>query len=366
MDDYRKELKSHPDLVWVYSPLAEQLFRTGRRDEAIKTLRDGIAIDPKDLRANTTLVAFLVSQPDGRKASIAAGLAALKLLPAGDPANAPLVLAVATQQIAAGSLAEAAAILSAALKVATLPEIQNNVAYLPAQTGIDLPVAEAAERTVLDTLTAESNTWTLDENPLTLRQKSSLLAASWDTMGWILFLEGHMTEARSYIQPVWHLRPSLELGSHLGDIALADHNPTAASEAYQLALATIPPGAGKDNPPMAAEVERNTQGQARARKAAAPATLPEIKDPRPALQKLRTVSLGPANDRKGTAEYRILIAHGKAELIRPNTEATLPDADALLKAVSFAAFTPFGYDGRLVLFGMLNCTSEACDFVIEP
>ena len=364
--DYRRELFFHPDLGWVYSPLAEELLRAGRRDEAIETLRAGIALNPQDLRANSTLVQMLSSQPNGSKAAIAAGVAALKILPPEDPTNAPLVLAVATQQVAVGSLAEAAAILSAALKVATLPEIQNNVAYLLAQTGIDLPAAEAAERSVLDTLTAESNTWTLDENPLTLRQKSALLAASWDTMGWIMFLEGHIPEARSYIQPVWHLRPSLELGRHLGDIALADHNPTAASEAYQLALATIPPGAGKDNPPMAAEVERNTQGQARAKKAAAPATLPEIKNTRPALQKLRTVSLGPANDRKGTAEYRILIAHGKAELIRPNTEATLPNTDALLKAVSFAAFTPSGYDGKLVLFGMLNCTSEACDFVVEP
>ncbi len=34
----------------------------------------------------------------------------------------------------------------------------------------------------------ESKTWTLDENLTTLKSKSQLIAATWDTLGWILFL----------------------------------------------------------------------------------------------------------------------------------------------------------------------------------
>jgi hypothetical protein len=90
--------------------------------------------------------------------------------------------------MAAGSETKGAPTLVALLRDNGDPFTMNNAAYELAKAFKELPLAEATERKVLDRLGAESRTWTLDESPQTLRQKSSLIVSSWDTLGWILGL----------------------------------------------------------------------------------------------------------------------------------------------------------------------------------
>ena len=92
------------------------------------------------------------------------------------------------------------------------PGLLNDSAYELGDASLELPLAESSTRAALDRLTEESNTWTLDENPQTLRAKTQLIAATWDTLGWVLFREGKLEDAQSYIQAGWLGGPNTETG----------------------------------------------------------------------------------------------------------------------------------------------------------
>ena len=362
IEDYRKELTFHPDATWVYQPLAEELLRNNRKEEAIAALRSWVAADPKDPDAPVVLVRVLAFEGDTQGA-IAAGGAAMKELPADDPKSAPLQIALANAQLDAGANADAAANAVAVLKFATDPDIKNSAAYLLSETGLHLPEAEAAERSVLDSLAAETSFWTLDEAAETLKQKSGLLFASWDTMGWILFREGHVKEARKFVEAAWRNRQDIEIGHHLGDIALADNDPNAAMKVYELALYTTP---ARGRNPLPATVAKQSDeiraAIARAKKAGAKS---QLKDISVQLQTLRTITLGPANGHFGSAEYRILLSGAKAEATRP-VDKPIPGGDAILASSTFAGLIPQGETAKIVLFGYLNCVAGDCEFVVEP
>ena len=65
---------------------------------------------------------------------------------------------------------------------------------------MDLTLAETSTRAALDKLAAESNSWTLDEDPQVLRGKTNLIVAMWDTLGWTYFREGKLDQALNYIE----------------------------------------------------------------------------------------------------------------------------------------------------------------------
>jgi len=362
IEDYTKELSFHPDSTWVYGPLAHEYAISGKQEQSIASLRQWVAADPRNPDAASLLIGMLSATNDNSGA-VKVGMEALKNV---DPENArlpQLQLALATVQIKANDMKAAAANLLAVLKVASDALTKNNAAYQLSLANLNLPEAEAAERSVLEELTAETRTWTLDEAPETLKKQTSLLAASWDTMGWILFNEGRIKEARTFVEASWRNQQHSEVGLHLGDIDLADNDPNSALKAYELAGAIIPNyGGGKVPPASKAEFDKIQAGIARAKKAGAKS---QLKEPRSALQAMRVIPLGPADGRTGSAEYRVLLSQGKAEVARP-VDHDLPRANALIRSASFAGFTPAGSDARMAHFGYLNCTSTTCEFVMEP
>ena len=99
--------------------------------------------------------------------------------------------------------------------------MMNDAAFELADAKQELPLDDAKERAALEKLTAETQSWTLDESAQTLRAKTSLLVASWDTMGWILFREGKAKEAKSFIEAAWANNPKAELRAHLDEVDAA-------------------------------------------------------------------------------------------------------------------------------------------------
>jgi tetratricopeptide (TPR) repeat protein len=369
IDDYRRELALHPDQTWVYAPLATELARSSHKDEAVATLRSGVAADPANLRLNLALVTLLIQNGDNA-AAIAAGTAALKLLPADDPANANLVIAVATSQVNTGAFADAAELLLPVLRYANTPLAKNNAAYLLAETGLHLDQAEAAERSALDALTAETTAWTLDESLDTLKQTSSLLVSSWDTLGYILFREGHLPEARNYIEASWRSRQGAEVGLHLGDLLLALNDPASALDAYQLARAALPFSTSHDKSKMVMTIDTQAKpmadkidaGIARAKSAGAK---PRIADPHSQLQKMRTYAVPAKAGQQGAVEYRLLISQGKVEAVRATSGGEMTGVDAAFQSLTFPGLIPSRSTAKIVISGYLNCASATCEFIAE-
>lgn len=129
--------------------------------------------------------------------------------------------------------------VKALLETTNNPLVMSNAAYELADAGQELPLDEEKVRTASEQLTKETESWMLDESPAVLKQKTSLLVASWDTMGWILYKEDRVREAASHIDAAWMNRRDAEVLKHHDAL-----NPGAAgsskSRTVQLPKSSLP------------------------------------------------------------------------------------------------------------------------------
>lgn len=115
------------------------------------------------------------------------------------------------------------ATLIALLHATTDTGAKNDAAYELAKADLDLPLTESTANEALNELTTESKSWTVHDNPQNTLAKSCWIAANSDTIGWILFRQGKIAEAESYIQAAWVNRADAEIGEHIAEIC-ADGN----------------------------------------------------------------------------------------------------------------------------------------------
>jgi tetratricopeptide (TPR) repeat protein len=326
IEDCNRELSQHPGEVEVYSILAAAQEMRRDVDAAIATLHDWANADPENPTPEVNLAAMLLQQKKYGEAA-EAGMKAQKLMGPEDAAkNERLQLTVGEAQVRSGMTVKGDATLTALLKSTDDPGVMNDAAYELANAKLELPLDEEKVRTALQRMDAETQTWTMDEAPNVLNAKSSLLGATWDTMGWILYRQDKFEEARSYLVAALHSRNSTEVKSHVGKewIALSD----SAKENVATALGDL-------------DVAKSDQD-------------------------VRTVSLGAARGRSGSAEYRLLLSHGSVERAVATGSAKLENAEMLLKEGNFSQFFPTGSDAKLVRTGMVNCVGGKCQIVLEP
>jgi len=245
------------------------------------------------------------------------------------------------------------------LKSTDDPLTLNNAAYELGKAFKELPLAEASERKALDKLAAESNSWTLDESPDTLRAKTSLIVASWDTLGWILFHEGKNDEAEALVRTAFTNSGRIEEGEHLGDIQDQVSKHQEALRTYEITLAAIPGGA-KSQSAAAKRLKDKIDAQKRAGAKA------DKIDGAAELVRQRSISLGAAGGRDGAAEYSVLIAHGRVEKAQPTGQKSLPAGAELILKADATRFTPAASDAKLAKQAILNCHSNICDLIFEP
>lgn len=362
---YRKELEEHPDTLWVYNDLARLQYETGDTDGAVETLQRFTHAAPNDANAAASLIGTLNGIHKDREALLAAN-DSLQRLPADAQSNTLFQAALMQAELRGGEKERGAATAATLLGNTTDLQLMNNTAYALASAGANLPLAESTARSVVDKLSAESQTWTLDESLVLLRERSELLAATWDTLGYVLLQEGHPEQAIPYIRARWLYRASAEVGEHLGDAEVALHNTNEARSTYRLALATLPHfnalGVRSTRPlPEEAVLQRRLAALAApAGTANSPAT-PEQ------LQALRIVPLSSSLDTEGTAEYKFLLSKAGIQRVEASGPKDLPGALALLRSASLpATLFPADSTAQLVRVGMLNCHSKHCQLVFMP
>jgi len=360
--DYQKEIALHPEAYWVYGPIVQTQIVMGKRADAEGSLKSWAAADAGNPAPTARLAAML--EEDGNAAgAVEVVQAGIARMPEEKKKDESLLFALGSAEMKAGMEGKGAAVLAELLKTTTNLWMMNSAAYLLADENKELPQAESTERSLLDKLAVESGAWTLDEAPATLAAKSSLLVASWDTMGWILFREGKRDEAMEYVSAAWLNAQHGEVGEHVGEIKLAAGDATGAVGAYELALAAEPKydmlGVRK---PESAE-EKAIKGKLeRAKKAGGK---PVIKDGEKSLQEMRTVALGAANGKDGVAEYRLLLAHGTVERAEPTGEKTIAGGVELIETAKVPQLFPKDSKAKLVRTAMLNCHAGACELVFE-
>jgi tetratricopeptide (TPR) repeat protein len=268
----------------------------------------------------------------------------------------------------AGITEKAHATLLALMQSTEAPGIMNDCAYELADASLELPLDEATAKKALDKLSEETKGWTLDEEPQTLRSKTHLLTATWDTYGWILYRQGKLDQARDYIHAAWLNSETAEVGGHLGQIALAQGHQAEALRDFELANAALSSydrmGVNKVSTPLQKELLQHIEELSKS--GTKPATGKPSQDFREDLIKLRTIPLGPAQGASGAAEYRLLLRQGKIAKVEATGETSVAEGSERIQRVQLNDLWPTGSDATLVRNGVLNCHAGICELVLVP
>jgi tetratricopeptide (TPR) repeat protein len=331
IEDCQRELGLHSEETEVYRILLSAEATHGNMTGAVETLHAWAVADAENWQPEAVLAQILSQQKKYAEAA-EAGSKALSLMgPEMAAKNEKLQAVTGVAQIKAGMTVKGEATLLAVLKATDDPGLMNNAAYGLADAGLDLPLDDQTIRAALIKMDAETSTWTLDEAPGLLKAKSSILVATWDTMGWVLFREGKLNEAKNYIEASVLNNPNKEVEGHLAEVNKA-LGITEAKMARKLPEADI----------------------------TVTASAPESE------QIARTLDLGPSNGVTGYVEYKLLLSQRGIERAEPAGEKTLPGAQEMLKKLDFSKYFPAESTAKLAWFGFMNCYNKRCALVLEP
>ncbi len=352
--DFEIELKKHPDNAMVVAALAEVERKSGDTRGAETTLKEYLAGHPDELRMSLMLASLETQGEDYN-----AALSTLQSAADHHPDDPGVRLELATTLVRLNRTDEAVAAAKSVLEDTDEPGMMNNAAYILSEAKLDLAYAETMSRKSVDLLeqktasvtTAESNSQTFATN--------TLLIASWDTLGWILYQEGKLEEARPLLLAAWRDSLSAEVGDHLGQLYEALKNPDEACAAYRLADA-----AGNANTPP--EIRKHIhEGFTRLEAAGAK---PGPKNGADALQNLRTYKLGHATEISGWGTFRLqLTSDGVIEWQQMTGEHRIAAVGDAIKKTKFPELVPQGSKAHLLRSAVVSCSQSAgCEVVLVP
>jgi tetratricopeptide (TPR) repeat protein len=358
--DYKKELALFPERYGTYGSLSAAQVILGHRKEGMETLRAWAAANGSDVTPVLRLVTMQLEDGNAKDA-VSDATAALAREP--EKKNERLQLLLGRAYVMAGQKKEGYETLLSLMQSTQSSEMMNDSAYELADSGQNLAEAESATRKALEMMGEESRTWTLDENPQTLLEKSQYIASTWDTIGWILYREGKLDEAEGYLKAAWRNRPSATIGGHLGELAAAKGKKDEALTNFELAIATISQVdmLGVKKAPGAEQKKLQSKADA-LRKAGAKSGL---QDAQSKLRELRTVPMGEARDIDGVAEYRLLLSGGSIARAEKAGTKEMDGGENRLKEIKLPDLWPPASQANLVHNGMLNCHSKVCELVLE-
>lgn len=227
--DFRRELQLHPDETYISMLYASFLHTQKQDQEAQSVLSDAFNRNPSQERLAMLLASIQANS------SVPDAIATLRKATAASPKNRDLQTMLASDLIRNHQNGEAAEIAKKELDGADTPLALNGGSYVLAQAGLDLPLAEQKARAALDKLDTQSAQAGIGEANAQSFQRTSMLIATWDTLGDILSQENKLEEARDYLAAAWANQQDPAVAAHYGRVLERLHKPAEALRVYELA-----------------------------------------------------------------------------------------------------------------------------------
>jgi tetratricopeptide (TPR) repeat protein len=237
--------------------------------------------------------------------------------------------------------------------------VLNDAAYMLSETGLDLDIAEEASRKSITKEEEKTAAFTTAEANRNAFAQASLLAASWDTLGWILFREGKLETAQAQLSPAWRTSLQAEVGDHLAQVYEAEGKKDDACATYTLAQAAL-------NRTSSPEARRHiTESMARLKAAGAK---PGPANAVQALQDLRTYRIPRPAGVSGWGTFRLEITTaGVIESQQMSGEQRLAAIKPAIDAMKFPELIPPSSKAHLLRSAVVSCSMGAeCEVVLVP
>lgn len=358
-EDLRRELAQHPDENFVVKLYAGMLIAHGDSDQAQAVLKTYFDRDATDARVDELLTSLQA------RSSLPDAIATMRRAVEALPDHLLLQTELANYLICSHQEAEAATLMKKLL--ATEPDdpnVLNGAAYALALTNTDLSLAEERSRKSLDILAGQTADLEVSEANQSAFQRSSLSVAGWDTLGFILFKEGKLDEARDYVEAAWHNVPEPEVSLHYGQLLEALRDRKEAVRVY----ATTQPLHSNSDDPLAAPAHE--QIETRIKHLKAEGVLSPDLDTAAALQQARTFKLTlKTSDSYWSATYRLQLgADGVEEAMQVSGIGPRLGVVQAIKQLSLPHLVPKNFKGKIVRDAVVSCSAGKpdCEFVLMP
>jgi tetratricopeptide (TPR) repeat protein len=365
MADFKKEIELHPETLFAYNNLIRLYMSAGRYPDAEQTLEAWAKADPADAQPHVRLGSMQLMQKQ-YKAAEKSFQDAIAL--STDPSQVKVDLGQA--QLKAGDTDAGKATLHALMDSSDDVMLLNGAAYELGDAGLDLSASEVASRKAVQILETRTVAATVAGATKQDFANVALLAANWDTLGWIEFKENKLPEAESYVHSAWLLQMTDPEGSeHLGKIYEAEGKKEEALTTYRLAVKSMArPGLPQNYADMKTEMEARVAALTKAGVHEKPG--PHVQQGGDELAALRTYTIpSPLQGQYASADFVLLLGDNRAEDVRfvKGAEALKKVTPALL-ATTYRSPLPAGSKAKVLRRGIVACTtgSKTCLLVLLP
>ena len=233
---FRKQAEVNRSDTRANDYLGIALERLNRPDEAAMAFRKQIELEPLDTIAHAELGNLLLAErqypeavPELEKAVILS------------PDNPELQVNLGRAYLALGESAKALGAFQNAMALSPTPDLQSQVAYSLADSGVDLDQAQQFATSAVGAAEGALAKIDLDHPKPTDFAHVESLAAYWDILGWVHFKRGDLGPAERYVRAAWLVGGRGEYGNHLAAIYEKLGQKERAIRTYALASAAPQP-----------------------------------------------------------------------------------------------------------------------------
>lgn len=350
----RKAVELLPKDPTARQALAEALLNF-KPEESIQAWRDVLELDPKNRAAHNALGKILLDQKKYGEAATELEAAAALSTP-----NASLQEKVADAYFGAGENEKALAALKKMTDLDPHPPTWNHVASLLATHNSSLDEAQQLAERAVTAQEDKTATIRLDKVQQEDVRGVSDLADYWDTLGCVYLRQGKLPQAEKYLDAAWSLSPAGNIGDHLGQFYEKQGKKQLAIDAYGDGLAADTPRQDIREEMYARLLALlNTQSKVDAK----------VKLARQSFSRSPRIPLGKLSSTAGSAEFWLLIGRGgtvEATQFISGVES-LRSLDRALTSQKFKSSLPDNAPTNVLRRGALVCVggNYGCDFTLE-
>jgi tetratricopeptide (TPR) repeat protein len=262
------------------------------------------------------------------------------------------------------------------------PGVLNEVAYTLAENKLRMDLAQQYAETAVKKLEAESVKVVAEAD--TSARVAYQLSLTWDTLGWIYFLNGDTSRSESYVRAAWLLGQEEEVGEHLGEIYEKEGKNKAAAHAYELALAAAGEAPIFSGGPVALPAAPNGSlslaNEITSRYQKLTGRKPSIRESNrlpngewtrsvaEQFSEMRTVKFGKQLKISGSATFSVVFAPEKIETVDYQSgEESLKALTEKIKAAQYQVEFPPKSEARIRRQALANCSPiSGCMVVLVP